>query len=301
MVITPDSQPYIQTIDGWWYNNQVAEVAMLRLDIIHAEVSGNKWYKLKHNINYCQKQGVNSILTFGGAYSNHLAATAAMAQMSGLRSIGIVKGKYAEANPTPTLLSCINNGMQLVYVTNEEYRQKNDKGYLLVLAERFDNPLIIPEGGANALGRVGAEEIVSLIPERFTHIAVPVGTGTTLIGIVNSCNDDVAVIGFAPMKGGAYLNAEVKPYLKSNRADSYHIYDDWHFGGFGKHNEELISFMNQFYIQHNIPLDKVYTAKMMYGLKAQIEQGLYPQDVKILCIHTGGLQGNQSLSGQLQY
>lgn len=301
MAITPDSQPYIQTIDGGWYNNKVAEVAMLRLDVIHAEVSGNKWYKLKYNVNHCQKHGVNSILTFGGAYSNHLAATAAMASMSGLKSIGIVKGKYAEVNLTPTLQACINHGMQLVYVTNEEYRDKNETAYLSVLAERFDSPLIIPEGGANALGRVGAEEIASLIPERFTHIIVSVGTGTTLIGIVNACKDDVAVGGFAPMKGGAYLNDEVKQHIKLSKAGDYRIYDEWHFGGFGKHNEELILFMNRFYIQHNIPLDMVYTAKMMYGVKAQIDQGVYSPDAKILCIHTGGLQGNKSLDRQLQY
>ncbi|HEY9178809.1 MAG TPA: pyridoxal-phosphate dependent enzyme [Flavipsychrobacter sp.] len=298
MDITPEQQPYIQQLNADWHGGRAAQIAMLRLDVIHKQVSGNKWYKLKYNADYCRSQGINTILTFGGAYSNHLAATAAMANICGLRSIGIVKGTYAEKELTSTLQFCKGNGMQLVFATHEDYAKKYDPEWLEYLSSRFDHPMIIPEGGANEHGRKGAEEIAKLIPERFTHIAVSVGTGTTLAGIANAIGDDVNAIGFAPMKGGKYLLQEIGKHVTGR---NFTIYDDWHFGGFGKYKPELIEFMNQFYVQHSIALDMVYTAKMMYGLKQQVQSGLYPAGARILAVHTGGLQGNVTLKSLLEF
>jgi len=274
---------------------------MLRLDVVHPVISGNKWYKLKYNIAFCKKKGIDTILSFGGAYSNHLSATAAAAKLSEIRSIGIIKGTYAKENLTPTLQSCIEYGMQLVFVSNEDYRRKNEFDYLNELAERYGNPFIIPEGGANDEGREGAGEIAALIPAGFSHVAVSVGTGSTLCGIVNNVQEGVHVAGFAPMKGGNYLNDEIRTYISQGRRGQYRVYDNWHFGGFGKHTEEQLSFMNQFYKLHNIPLDVVYTSKMMYGLREQIEAGVYPAEARILCVHTGGLQGNASIADALIY
>lgn len=301
MVIIPDHQPAIQIISPDWYQGKVAEVAMLRLDTVHPEVSGNKWYKLKHNIDYCLQQDIDRVLTFGGAYSNHLVATAAAAQLAGLKSVGIVRGTYAQEQLTPTLLTCADYGMELHFVSIEDYKLKDDPETLHHLSERYTNTFIIPEGGANEQGRAGAGEIAALIPERFTHIAVSVGTGTTLIGLANKLPYKTKISGYAPMKGGAYLNAEVAGYLDEKKRTNVHIYDTWHFGGFGKHNDELISFMNDFYSSHAIPLDVIYTAKMMYGLREQLLGTIYSTDARILCIHTGGQQGNTSLGSKLVY
>lgn len=298
MDITPEQQPYIQEINSNWYEGRVAEVSMLRLDVVHHQVSGNKWYKLKYNVDHCRSHGIGTILTFGGAYSNHLSATAAMANISGLKSIGVIKGTYAQKELTPTLRFCIDNGMELVFVTHEDYARKYDEDWLQNLSDRFNNPMIIPEGGANEYGRKGAGEIAELIPGRFTHVAVSVGTGTTLAGIVDSIGEDVRLSGFAPMKGGKYLYDEI---AKNTDKRNFVVYDDWHFGGFGKYNDKLVRFMNDFYKQHDIPLDMVYTAKMMYGVQEQILVGVYPPSSRILCLHTGGLQGNTKLKDRLGY
>lgn len=301
MVIIPDHQPAIHPISPDWYNDKVAEVAMLRLDTVHPEVSGNKWYKLKHNIEYCLQHGIGRVLTFGGAYSNHLVATAAAAQLAGLKSVGIVRGTYAQEQMTATLHACMGYGMQLHFTSIEEYKRKDEPETLRHLSEQYANTFIIPEGGANEQGRAGAGEIAALIPEHFTHIAVSVGTGTTLIGLANQLRPNTRISGYAPMKGGAYLNAEVASYIAEGKKANVHIYDTWHFGGFGKHNDELISFMNDFYNSQAIPLDVVYTAKMMYGIREQLLSGIYSSDKRILCIHTGGLQGNASLGSKLVY
>lgn len=297
MDIIPEQQPFLQEIDQSLFTRKVARLSMLRLDVIHKHVSGNKWYKLKENIRLCQQKEIIKLLTFGGGYSNHLAATAAMANISGLQSVGVVRGRYDTL--TPTLRFCIDNGMQLHFVSFEEYKQKDNPTYIHELASQFNYPFIIPEGGANEEGRVGAEEIACYIPDDFTHITVSVGTGTTMVGIVNATQS--IVTGFAPMKGGAYIEGEVKQYIETAKHQSYTVKDLWHFGGFGKSTNDLITFMNEFYMQNNIPLDMVYTAKMMWGVKDCIHKGEYPTNAKILCIHTGGLQGNSSIAEKLIY
>ena len=269
------------------------EVDMLRLDLIHPVISGNKWFKLKYNIEHALKNGYSSLLTFGGAYSNHLIATAAAAKESGLESIGIVRGHHAKENFTPTLLQCRSLGMQLHFISREAYKVKEKSGEW---SSQFPEACIIPEGGSNELGRKGAEEITSYITKSYTHVAVSVGSGTTFAGLRNALPETVALLGFAPMKKGAYLADELSPG-KTN----WLLTDEYHFGGFGKWNEKLIAFMNTFYERHHIPLDIVYTSKMMYGLQAQLLERHFPDDAKILCIHTGGLQGNASISELLCY
>lgn len=298
MVITPDIPPYIHVLPTEWHAHRVAEVAMLRLDVIHKDVSGNKWYKLKYNIQYCIDNNISTILTFGGGYSNHLAATAVMAKLAGLNSIGIIRGQYFQS--TPTLDFCMDNGMEIHAVAHEDYKKKNEAGFLAELSAKFPDAYIIPEGGANDLGQKGVSEIVPMIPAGYNYIAVSVGTGTTLAGILNAIPAGVNVEGFAPMKGGAYLKEDITAGLNGNK-QQFELYDNWHFGGFGKHSHELIGFMNEFYRQTHIPLDKVYTAKMMFGISERIMNGHYPADARILCIHTGGLQGNLSIAEQLHY
>lgn len=297
MAIIPKQQPYIQQLNPEWYQNNIATVDMLRLDVIDDKISGNKWYKLKENIKKCQQEGKGTILTFGGGYSNHLVASAVMAKHCGLKSIGIIRGVYD--TDTPTITKCRQYGMRVVSSTQTDYKRKNDNGYLNMLSNKYDDAYIIPEGGANEEGRVGVAEIAKLIPDSYTHIAVSVGTGTTLVGIVN--NVKIPVVGFAPMKSGSYLNDELRQYINKEKHKNYIIYDNWHHGGFGRYTNELISFMNNFYELNKIPLDMVYTAKMMSGIQQQVLNEKYHKEAKVLCVHTGGLQGNSSITHQLKY
>ena len=301
MDIIPKSDPYIQHLDAAWYQPYVEEVAVLRLDIIHPTVSGNKWYKLKMNVTHALDNNYKGILTFGGAYSNHLVATAATAKVFGLVSIGIVRGIYAAENLTPTLKACREYGMQLIFITNKEYSKKTDGKWLEELQNVHHDFFIVPEGGANKSGREGAKEIADYIPNSFSHICVSIGTGTSFIGIRNNLNSNQQLNGYVPMKGGSYIRKEILPYLESESNKDFEIFDDWHFSGFGKWNTDLISFMNSFYAINNIPLDIVYTSKMMYGVCEQIKSGYFPNNAKILCIHTGGLQGNTSVQHLLSY
>lgn len=301
MATIPEYEPYIQPLNAHWYQDSVEEVSILRLDVIHPVVSGNKWYKLQHYLKAAQEAYADGILTFGGAYSNHLVATAAAAQASGLKSIGIVRGMHAADTRTPTLNECVALAMQLVFVTKEEYDRKYDADYHTTLNEKYKGYYIVDEGGAGELGVKGSETIARYIPEGYTHICVSSGTGTTLCGIRRALNEQVNVSGYVPMKGGAYIRKDINNYLPAHLHNSYTLFDDWHFGGFGKKNDELVEFMNAFYKTNKIPLDMVYTAKMMYGVKQQLAAGYFPENARILCIHTGGLQGNSTIKDKLVY
>lgn len=301
MVTIPERQPVIQPLNKDWCGPYAEAVDMLRLDMIHPVVSGNKWYKLKHNIQYASDNAYTSILTFGGAYSNHLIAAAAAAYTCGVKSIGIIRGDYAQHNLTQTLKDCVAYGMQLSFVSREDYNKKQDVDFLEYLSRKFDNPFIIPEGGANEWGREGSKEIASFIPHHYTHICLSVGTGTTLAGVRVALHAEQECIGYVPMKNGGYLKDEIDKYLEPELRTKYTLFDKWHCGGFGKWNQELISFMNSFYKINHTPLDIVYTAKMMLGLREQLQSGFFSNDVRILCIHTGGLQGNVSVKDELVY
>lgn len=271
-------------------------VHCLRLDQIHPIVSGNKWFKLKYNLAHALAGNASTILTFGGAYSNHLIATAAAAEAFGLESIGMVRGAHRKENLTPTLKRCEDHGMQLQFISREEYNQTKDMAWLHNLQQQHRGSFIIPEGGNNGLGIQGAAEIASLIPADATHVILSVGSGATFTGIRNALDEHIQILGFAPMKNGRYLEKELQP-SKQN----WKLIDDYHFGGFGKWKDDLIVFMNEFYHLSNIPLDVVYTGKMLYGLKQLISSGYFPANAKIVCIHTGGLQGNASVQERLNY
>lgn len=301
MATIPECEPFVQPLNPDWYQQYVEAISMLRLDVIHPIVSGNKWYKLQYYLKAAQHTGAEGILTFGGAYSNHLVATAAAAQACGLKSIGIVRGMHAADTQTPTLNECVSFGMQLFFVAKEEYDRKYDADYHAALNEKYKGYYIIDEGGAGELGVNGSEIIADYIPEGYTHICVSSGTGTTLCGIRRALNEQVNVSGYVPMKGGAYIRKDINNYLPEHLHNSYTLFDDWHFGGFGKKNDELVDFMNAFYQANKIPLDMVYTAKMMYGVQQQLAAEYFPKNARILCVHTGGLQGNSTIKDKLIY
>jgi 1-aminocyclopropane-1-carboxylate deaminase len=298
MAIT-EEHAFIEPLNPIWYQPYAQKVDMLRLDMLHPVISGNKWFKLKHNLRFAIEKGYDTILTFGGAYSNHLVATAAAAKEYGLKSIGIVRGIYARDEYTATLRDCAVGGMKLVFVSREDYNKKEDALWLENLSKQYDDPYIIPEGGANERGREGAEEIADFVLSQYTHICVSVGTGTTLAGIRNALPIKQIVLGFAPMNDGKYLEKEIAPHIKGNK--SFVVFDRWSFGGFGKWNDKLLAFMNNFYQLNQIPLDFVYTAKMMYGVEQLLKENYFSHMGKVLCIHTGGLQGNSSINDLLEY
>lgn len=272
------------------------QLDMLRLDTLHPHVSGNKWFKLKEQIKAFNKNDYKAILTFGGAYSNHLSAAAAACNYYNIPCLGIVRGAELSHNSNATLQFCIDQGMQLHFISREKYKEKDSASFHTDLKQKFGNVFIIPEGGNNILGRLGVASIYSYIQLNYDYIVLSVGSGTTLLGLSDSVDPTTKIVGYIPMKaGGNYANQ----YVTKNT--NWQLIDAYHFGGFGKYNDTLVQFIKSFYQSYNIPLDIIYTGKMMYGLLNDIGLGKYPSNAKILCIHTGGLQGNASVSDKLGF
>ena len=262
------------------------ELYVKRDDLIHPYVSGNKLYKLIYNVEEARKLGHNTILTFGGAWSNHLVATATYCNQNGLRCIGIVRGDELGNNTlNPSLQYCADQGMQLYFVSREEYRNKTNPEFISRLSDLFGAFFLVPEGGANALGVKGAAEILNGI-SGYDNIACACGTGTTLAGLISSAAPNAAYMGFSVLKGEDTLTTEVEKYVVHKTAWS--IIGDYHFGGYAKTTPELLAFKEQFEKTNQIPLDRVYTAKLFYGLYHLINKGYFAANKKILAIHTGG-------------
>ncbi|MBT1685261.1 1-aminocyclopropane-1-carboxylate deaminase/D-cysteine desulfhydrase [Dawidia soli] len=268
-----------------------------REDLNHPHVSGNKWWKLKYNLEAAKQQGHTTVLTFGGAYSNHLYATAAAAHALDLRSIGVVRGERTAPLNT-TLAFAQAAGMHLHYVSREAYRQKTDEDFHKTLHGQFGDFYTIPEGGTNTLALKGTREFATTFPtEPFDYICLPVGTGGTMAGIIQGAVYG-EVIGFSALKG-SFLTDEVKVLLDHDAPmRPWHINDQYHMGGYAKTNDVLTTFIKNFQSKHNIPLDFVYTGKMMWGIYDLVQQGCFARGSRILAIHTGGLQGNGDMLAQ---
>lgn len=261
-----------------------------REDQNHQFVSGNKWWKLKYNIEQAFQQKHNTLLTFGGAYSNHIYATAAAAKEMSLKSIGIIRGEQVlPLNPTLTFVKKM--GMQLHYVTRQVYRKKSNPDFIELLEKEIGEFYLIPEGGTNSLAVKGTEEWAQQLVSQydFDYLCLPVGTGGTLAGMVNMMPDK-KIIGFSSLKGESFLQEEVRRWLHHN-TNNWRIETQYHFGGYGKVNEALISFIKSFEAEHQVPLDPIYTAKMFFGIFDLIKQNKFEKGSKILVLHTGGLQG----------
>jgi 1-aminocyclopropane-1-carboxylate deaminase len=272
------------------------QLGILRLDALHSVISGNKWYKLQAHITAAQLAGKNTLLSFGGAYSNHLVATAAAAQQMGLGSIGMVRGLHAAQHWTDTLKDCAAYGMQLQFLSREQYDCKCEPEYVAELRAIYPDVFIIPEGGNSVYGLSGAGRIAQYIPANASVVACALGTGTTFAGIRQQLPPHIAMLGFPVMKGGNYLASELR---NKTQVTNWELNDSYHCGGFGRHTPELIGFMNRFYEMHGVALDFVYTAKMMLGIFDLIDQGHFAPGSHIVCVHTGGLQGNRSIASQL--
>jgi 1-aminocyclopropane-1-carboxylate deaminase len=271
------------------------ELFIKREDKLHPIISGNKFRKLKYNIEEAKNLGHTTLLTFGGAFSNHILAVAGAGAEFGFKTIGVIRGEELESkiDENPTLAKAQELGMQFYFVSRTRYRDKQEPSFVSHLHEKFGNFYLVPEGGTNDLAIKGCEEILtSTDKEYFTHIACAVGTGGTISGLINSSSEKQQVIGFSSLKG-AFLSEVIRNFVvKTN----WSISDAYHFGGYGKVTDELIQFLNSFYSQTAIPLDPVYTGKMVFGVLDLIEKGYFPENSKILMIHTGGLQGIKGMN-----
>jgi 1-aminocyclopropane-1-carboxylate deaminase len=273
-------------------------VSIKREDLIHPIVSGNKFRKLKYNLIQAKAENQHTLLTFGGAFSNHIAAVAFTGKEQDFKTIGIIRGEELrnKISENPTLQFAQDCGMQLKFVTREAYRQKTETDFLRNLRTKFGAFYVIPEGGTNELAVKGCEEILTVEDSGFDYICCSIGTGGTITGIINSLLPHQKVLGFPALKGN-FLKDEIRIFARN---ENWEVITDYHFGGYGKVTPELIAFINQFYRENQIPLDPIYTAKMVFGVMNLIEKNYFPKKSKILLIHTGGIQGIQGMNLKLK-
>lgn len=280
------------------FSNSDVELYIKREDLLDPVIPGNKLRKLKYNLEYAKTEGKNTLLTFGGAFSNHIPAVASAGKRHGFKTIGIIRGdELAESFlQNPTLAYANECGMQLEFINRTDYRNKADENFLNHLTQRFGDCYVLPEGGTNRLAVKGCEEILSGEDFGFDYICCAVGTGGTLAGLINSSESHQQILGFSSLKGVFDDTAIAKFTAK----DNWKVVSDYHFGGYGKIKPDLVDFINRFYVENKVPLDPVYTGKMMFGIEDMIQTGYFPKGSKILAIHTGGLQGIAGMNQKLK-
>jgi 1-aminocyclopropane-1-carboxylate deaminase len=284
------------------------ELFVKRDDLIDSEVSGNKWRKLKYNIEQALSKKNDTIITFGGAFSNHLVATAAACKLVGIRCIGIVRGEELNSNSNDTLRRCESYGMELKFVPRNEYALRNDSLYLKDIHLEHENAFIVPEGGANFYGMIGCQDIIKEIDKEFDHVFIAQGTTTTSCGVLISLPSE-SKLHVVPVLKGFDSISEMRSLLNYTLFDEelteellsrVQVHCDAHFGGYGKYDLELLNFIKQFYQENSIKLDPIYTGKVMFELiKNIIEDKL--NNSKVLFIHTGGLQGIEGVEKKQGY
>jgi 1-aminocyclopropane-1-carboxylate deaminase len=294
------------TVDPWnhaHFQKNELEVEVLRLDKIHPDISGNKWFKLKYFIESARKANKQKLISFGGAHSNHLLALAAASGIYGFSSVGYIRGEKPR-QLSYMLRAATEYGMELRFLSRPDYDRKKKLAAEHPEIENESDSLLIPEGGAGLDGIKGAEEILSQMSlTRYSYICCAVGTGTTLTGIINNARDDQKIIGVSVLKGThgfGPLNTLMikKPECLKN---VQMIHTD-HFGGYAKKNKLLINFMNKIFDESGIPTDFVYTGKLFYSIARMASENAFPNRSRVLILHSGGLRGNHSLApGLLQF
>ncbi|OGX86503.1 1-aminocyclopropane-1-carboxylate deaminase/D-cysteine desulfhydrase [Hymenobacter glacialis] len=286
-------------------NEPIADAHGVRLllwrdDLANPDLPGNKARKLKYNLAAARQQGHHTLLTFGGAYSNHIAAVAMAGRLFGFNTIGLIRGDapaegHEPARLNPTLAQATADGMALHYLDRSSYRRRAEPEFLAEQLARFGPAYVLPEGGTNALALPGCAELVAEIRQQtsFDALAVAVGTGGTLAGLVTGLAETERVLGVAALKNGGFLKAEVDAltHLAAGRAfNNFSLHTDYHFGGYAKYSAELLGFIQQFQARHGVLLDPIYTGKMMAGVLDLIGKGYFARGSTVVAVHTGGLQ-----------
>lgn len=273
-----------------------------RDDLVHPLISGNKWYKLKYNLQAASDKNYNTLLTFGGAYSNHVYATAAAGKLFGFNTIGMIRGE--EHLPlNPTLSFARSQGMKLFYVNRSDYRDKYGEEFIKSLKSKFGRFYLIPEGGTNKLAVKGASEIVSNLNDRFDHYCCACGTGGTIAGIISGLKTGGSVLGFSVLKGSGFLVDEVNKLINDKETSNpveWKINLDYHFGGYAKINKQLVEFIDRFQNVNQILIEPVYTGKMLFGIYDLVAKDFFKEGTSILAIHTGGLQGLDGMRDKIR-
>ncbi len=302
MLKAQQQQPYNQYLNDCLLKKKGITLAVKREDLLHEHISGNKFRKLYYNIIAAKEKGYDTLLTFGGAFSNHIAATAAAGNEYGLKTIGVIRGDELGENlektlsENPTLAFAHSQGMQFHFVTREAYRHKTEPEFIRDLFRLFGKFYLVPEGGTNELAVKGTEEILTKEDKEFDYVCSAIGTGGTIAGIINSSYPHQKILGFPALKEN-FLHKDIQKYVHK---DNWELIRDYNFGGFGKITSELVDFINMVYTLHNLPLDPIYTGKMLYGIIDLIKKDYFPEGSKILAIHTGGLQGREGMNWRLQ-
>lgn len=282
------AQTPLQIVEDPFFIERGIKLYLKRDDLIHPQVSGNKWRKLKYNLFEAEKQGIKTLMTFGGAYSNHIAAVAAAGQATGFDTIGMIRGEELRADTNQTLRFASQCGMKLLFVSRKDYRNKEE------LAERHGaGCYIIPEGGSNTLAVKGVAEVVTEIQSQLRtpvdYLCTSLGTGGTAAGLLSASKAKVLVFPSLKIKVDE-AKQMIFQHLSMSEAKA-EIITDYHFGGYGKVTEELWQFIKTFEIQTHIPLEQVYTGKMMFGIYDLVKKGFFKRGQVIIAFHTGGLQG----------
>ncbi len=284
-----------------------------RDDLIHPAISGNKWRKLKYNLQALKAQQQTQLLTFGGAYSNHITATAALGKYEGIKTIGIIRGEQPDAKKrSPALQFALDCGMHLHFVSRSDYRTRMQPDFLATLQTTYGRFYLVPDGGSNALAVKGCQEIVAEInhyetsqqaqnapPFSYHYICCACGTSATFAGIVAALVPSKKAIGFPVLKGGVFLQKDIKNFLLPypNANSSWQLQCNYHFGGYAKTKPALLEFIRWFQQQHQVALDYVYTGKLLFGIYDLIKQGFFPPHSHIVAVHTGGV-ANAGVSGE---
>jgi 1-aminocyclopropane-1-carboxylate deaminase/D-cysteine desulfhydrase-like pyridoxal-dependent ACC family enzyme len=288
----------LQKIEEKILEEKQVSLFIKRDDLLHPFINGNKWFKLKYNLLEVTEKNIERLLTFGGAYSNHISSFSFACKLFGFDGIVVIRGEeYPELNPT--LEFVVNNGVKIHYVSRKMYRNKYDENFLNELKNHYGDFFLIPEGGSNQLAVEGCSEIVSNIELDFDFIFAACGTAGTLTGIAKSLKGNQKAIGVAVLKGADFLNDEVKR-LSQNLKLNFEILLNYHFGGYAKFNDELINFIKEFYLKHQIILEPIYTGKLIYAVYDLIEKDYFPRNSRIVAYHSGGLQGYQGLKKHKQ-
>lgn len=287
-----------QTVNLPILNEKEVSLVVKREDLIHPFISGNKFRKLKYNLLEALDSELRTIVTFGGAYSNHIAATAYAGKAYGLRTVGIIRGEELAGNwrENPTLTQAHANGMQFRFVSRSQYRDKTDKVLYKSLQDEIGPFYTVPEGGTNALAVKGCEEILTGADRDFDVICSSVGTGGTLAGIINSSGSRQQIVGFASLKGD-FLTKDIRNFAAKG---NWTLNTDYHFGGYAKVTGTLIESINNFKDRTGIPTDPVYTGKMVFGILDLVKRDYFKPGTTILAIHTGGLQGIAGMNSVLR-
>ena len=288
----------MKTENQFLFTKNNIHVSIKREDLIHPIVSGNKFRKLKYNLIAAKNQNHKTILTFGGAFSNHIAAVAFAGSENGFKTIGVIRGDELvdKIQENPTLKFAQECGMQFEFVTRNQYQNKNEASFIDYLKLKCGDFYLIPEGGTNELAVKGCEEILTADDNEFDYICCCVGTAGTISGIINSSSISQKILGFPALKGD-FLNDEIRTFAKNN---NWQLITDYHFGGYAKITDELIDFINEFSSDYKVLLDPIYTAKMAFGVIDLINKGFFEDNSKVLMIHSGGLQGIQGINNILQ-